>query len=60
MEPHRKVRKQGLEHFIKFVRELPSPSPQAMFQAVIASPKVTVPAEPPKLAVSGVPLFHVK
>src|SRR3954454_12491817 len=34
MEPHRKVRKQGLEHFIKFVRELPSPSPQAMFQAL--------------------------
>lgn len=31
MEPNRKVRKQGLEHFIKFVRELPSPSPQAMF-----------------------------
>src|SRR5215510_9681437 len=34
MEPHRKVRKQGLEHFIKFVRELPSPSPLAMFQAL--------------------------
>ncbi len=34
MEPNRKVRKQGLEHFIKFVRELPSPSPQAMFQAL--------------------------
>jgi len=31
MEPSRKVRKQGLEHFIKVVRELPSPSPQAMF-----------------------------
>ena len=34
MEPNRKVRKQGLEHFIKFVRELPVPSPQAMFQAL--------------------------
>ena len=34
MEPNRKVRKQGLEHFIKFVRELPAPSPQAMFQAL--------------------------
>src|SRR2546423_20319 len=34
MEPNRKVRKQGLEHFIKFVRGLPSPSPQAMFQAL--------------------------
>ena len=34
MEPNRKVRKQGLEHFIKFVRELPSPSPQAMFAAL--------------------------
>jgi len=34
MEPHRKVRKQGLEHFIKTVRELPVPSPQAMFQAL--------------------------
>jgi ATP-dependent Clp protease ATP-binding subunit ClpX len=34
MEPHRKVRKQGLEHFIKFVRELPCPSPQAMFVAL--------------------------
>src|SRR5689334_21740287 len=34
MEPNRKVRKQGLEHFIKFVRELPSPSPQAMFRAL--------------------------
>ena len=34
MEPNRKVRKQGLEHFVKFVRELPSPSPQAMFQAL--------------------------
>ena len=34
MEPNRKVRKQGLEHFIKFVRELPSPSPLAMFQAL--------------------------
>ncbi|HWO21568.1 MAG TPA: AAA family ATPase [Kofleriaceae bacterium] len=34
MEPNRKVRKQGLEHFIKFVRELPAPSPQAMFLAL--------------------------
>ncbi len=34
VEPNRKVRKQGLEHFIKFVRELPVPSPQAMFQAL--------------------------
>ena len=34
MEANRKVRKQGLEHFIKFVRELPCPSPQAMFQAL--------------------------
>jgi ATP-dependent Clp protease ATP-binding subunit ClpX len=34
MEPSRKIRKQGLEHFIKFVRELPCPSPQAMFQAL--------------------------
>ena len=34
MEPNRKVRKQGLEHFIKFVRELPCPSPQAMFVAL--------------------------
>ena len=34
MEPNRKVRRQGLEHFLKFVRELPCPSPQAMFQAL--------------------------
>src|SRR4026207_123634 len=34
MEPNRKVRKQGLEHFIKFVRELPSPSPQVMFDSL--------------------------
>ena len=34
MEPNRKVRKQGLEHFIKFVRELPCPSPQAMFSGL--------------------------
>jgi ATP-dependent Clp protease ATP-binding subunit ClpX len=34
MEPNRKVRKQGLEHFIKFVRELPCQSPQAMFTAL--------------------------
>lgn len=34
MEPNRKVRKQGLEHFVKFVRELPCPSPQAMFVAL--------------------------
>ena len=29
MENLKKYRKSGLEHFIKFVRELPSPSPQA-------------------------------
>jgi len=29
---HRKVRKQGLEHFIKFVRDLPVPTPQAMYE----------------------------
>lgn len=34
MEPNRKVRKQGLEHFIKVVREMPVPSPQAMFEAL--------------------------
>lgn len=34
MEPNRKVRKQGLEHFIKVVREMPVPSPQAMFVAL--------------------------
>jgi ATP-dependent Clp protease ATP-binding subunit ClpX len=34
MEPNRKVRKQGLEHFIKFVRELACPSPEAMFAAL--------------------------
>jgi ATP-dependent Clp protease ATP-binding subunit ClpX len=34
METSRKARKQGLEHFIKVVRELPSPSPEAMFQAL--------------------------
>jgi ATP-dependent Clp protease ATP-binding subunit ClpX len=32
MEPNRKLRKPGLEHFIKFVRELPEPSPSAMFR----------------------------
>ncbi|MEZ4360784.1 MAG: AAA family ATPase [Kofleriaceae bacterium] len=31
MEPGRKVRKQGLEHFIKLVRDLPVPSPPEMF-----------------------------
>jgi ATP-dependent Clp protease ATP-binding subunit ClpX len=31
MEANRKVRKQGLEHFIKFVRDLPVPTPQAMY-----------------------------
>ena len=31
METHRKVRKQGLEHFVKFVRDLPDPTPRAMF-----------------------------
>jgi len=34
MEPNRKVRKQGLEHFIKFVRELPCPSPQVAIGAL--------------------------
>ena len=34
MEPNRKVRKQGLEHFIKFVRELACPSPRAMFDSL--------------------------
>ncbi len=32
MEANRKLRKPGLEHFIKFVRELPDLSPKAMFQ----------------------------
>src|SRR5688572_274840 len=31
VEPTRKVRKPGLEHFIKFVRELPDLSPRTMF-----------------------------
>src|SRR3954466_5765110 len=31
MEPNRKVRRQGLEHFIKFVRDLPEPTPRTMF-----------------------------
>lgn len=32
MEPvQRKYRKSGLEHFIRFVRELPAPSPKAIF-----------------------------
>ena len=31
MEPTRKLRKPGLEHFIKFVRELPDLSPRQMF-----------------------------
>jgi ATP-dependent Clp protease ATP-binding subunit ClpX len=34
MEANRKVRKQGLEHFVKFVRELPSPTPRQMFAAL--------------------------
>jgi len=34
METHRKPRKQGLEHFVKFVRDLPEPTPRAMFQAL--------------------------
>lgn len=34
MEPSRKVRKQGLEHFIKFVRDLAVPTPAAMFKAL--------------------------
>jgi ATP-dependent Clp protease ATP-binding subunit ClpX len=32
MEANRKVRKQGLEHFIKFVRDLPVPTPQSMYE----------------------------
>ncbi len=31
-EAHRKPRKQGLEHFIKFVRELPEPTPRSLFK----------------------------
>jgi ATP-dependent Clp protease ATP-binding subunit ClpX len=31
MEASRKVRKPGLEHFIKFVRDLPEPTPKEMF-----------------------------
>ncbi|HTE50268.1 MAG TPA: AAA family ATPase [Kofleriaceae bacterium] len=31
MEPTRKLRKPGLEHFIKFVRELPEVSPRQMY-----------------------------
>jgi hypothetical protein len=34
MEANRKVRKQGLEHFIKFVRDLAVPTPQSMFDAL--------------------------
>lgn len=34
MEPTRKVRKQGLEHFIKFVRDLAVPTPAQMFKAL--------------------------
>jgi ATP-dependent Clp protease ATP-binding subunit ClpX len=32
VEPTRKLRKPGLEHFIKFVRELPDLSPRQMFE----------------------------
>jgi ATP-dependent Clp protease ATP-binding subunit ClpX len=31
-EAHRKPRKQGLEHFIKFVRDLPEPTPRTLFK----------------------------
>jgi ATP-dependent Clp protease ATP-binding subunit ClpX len=31
-EAHRKPRKQGLEHFIKFVRDLPEPTPRALYK----------------------------
>lgn len=34
METHRKPRKQGLEHFVKFVRDLPEPTPRQMFDAL--------------------------
>ncbi len=32
MEANRKIRKPGLEHFIKFVRDLPEPTPREMFE----------------------------
>jgi ATP-dependent Clp protease ATP-binding subunit ClpX len=32
MEPTRKLRKPGLEHFVKFVRELPDLTPRQMFE----------------------------
>lgn len=32
MEANRKLRKPGLEHFIKFVRDLPEPSPREMYE----------------------------
>jgi ATP-dependent Clp protease ATP-binding subunit ClpX len=32
MEPNRKLRKPGLEHFIKFVRDIPDPTPREMFK----------------------------
>jgi ATP-dependent Clp protease ATP-binding subunit ClpX len=31
VETHRKPRKQGLEHFVKFVRDLPEPTPRTMY-----------------------------
>lgn len=31
MEANRKIRKPGLEHFIKFVRDLPEPTPRQLF-----------------------------
>ena len=34
MEANRKLRKPGLEHFIKFVRDIPDQPPGAMFQAL--------------------------
>ena len=34
METHRKPRKQGLEHFVKFVRDLPDTTPRVMFNAL--------------------------
>ena len=33
-ETHRRPRKQGLEHFLKFVRELPEPGPKALFASL--------------------------
>ncbi len=34
MDPHRKIRKPGLEHFMKFVRDLPEPTPKEMYEGL--------------------------